>query len=225
MSTPIEIAWAMLDRLEGQHREEIAAALRADLAVRPVSPMEKRVRELGELAALLAFEGVPNRLDSDLQQHATATQSDSVLGALDPKRRWRVISRETYDACRTAAAPDSKRLVEKYGRWVDVCRGADGLYEDGRYTGIGRPWPVPAIENRGGRREVYTDEDCIAATKECETALGRWPSSNDYIAWRKVELHRRSQGIGSNEARIPTYDVIKKRLRGWPRHPAWDETP
>lgn len=224
MSADTEVVWLMIQALPDHLRAEIKQALVRDLAPERTSVMEERIRELGELASLIAAYGRANRCNADLLMHASEPQSETVRRAVSTKRRWRVIPREIYDAGRSAAAPDSKRLVEKYGRWIDVCRAADGLYPDGRYIGIGRPWEVPDRHDIG-RGRIYTDQDCLDAIRQCEQRIGRWPSSADYIAWRRNELKRLRRGRSPAEIRIPTYDVIKSRFGGWNRAGSVATTP
>jgi hypothetical protein len=230
----VQLVWQMMSALPIRAQVEIERALHGHLRPRR-DPREERVRELGALAAMLRQSG--QLLDG--VEHSVAEQPRS--GGRPPlrrrrglqarrrkvarsrararenarRRRWRVIPREVYDAGRPPDAPDSRRLVERYGsRWVLVCKAADGLLPDGRYRGVGKPWRTVIFHDMG-RGLLYSDRDCLHAIQRCAQALGRRPSSTDYIRWREM-IVRRHPRADRDRLGLPTYDVIKERHRSWP---------
>jgi hypothetical protein len=231
----LKLVWLMVSAAPVRAQVEIERALHRELRPQP-DPAAARVQELGALAAMLRAVGRP--LDSvsfdDLadrprcaggrpplrrrrghrrrKQRAANTRARERRDAR--RRDWLVMPRADYDAHRPAGAPDSRRLVERYGRWVMVCKAADGLLPDGRYVGVGKPWRTLVIHEIG-RGEIYSAADCLNAIRRCALAIGRRPSSSDYIRWRR-QMVRRYPRNDRRRLGLPTYDVIKDRHHSWP---------
>jgi hypothetical protein len=61
VSAETEVVWIMIQALPDRLRAEIKQALVRDLAPERAPVMEERIRELGELASLIAAYGRANR--------------------------------------------------------------------------------------------------------------------------------------------------------------------
>jgi hypothetical protein len=168
---------AILNATEPAGLTELERVLRARLAP-PSTAAERRVAELGPLARMLEAEGVRHWLG------------------------FRVVDRQDYDARRPADAPVSHTLVLRFHTWAEVCRAADGLLDDGRYRGAGRPWP----QRRGITPPRYTEDDCLDGIRVCRRELGREPSSNEYALWCRAR--RESARRTSAETLPPTLKTI-----------------
>lgn len=193
---------AMIGELSIEAVWELERALSNQLRRQPTAA-ERRVRELGFLAQLLAEQG-------HKPAPAAADDEDSLPPELRPAREaptFTTVSRAIYDTLKPPEAPDSGTLVKHYGSWRKACRAADGLKPDGRTTGPGKPW-------RTRRGRIYTREEVIEAIRACAFSLLRRPSSSDYYRWycaRRQFLLR----VGSPEPVI-TLPVIQARLGSWP---------
>lgn len=231
----VDAVWPMLQALPPRGREEIAHWLALELRP-PRSPLQLRREELGPLAALLNQHGRPvhgspaspstaagppveptdrprHRLNVPKGREVAGRRPGSPL----PQRTWLTIERHRYDRQRPPDSPPSQQLVARYGPWIDVCRAADGLLPDGRYLGLGRPWRCPTYDDQGRQgpgQPMYDKAACRRAIERCATALGRQPSTTDYIRWRAGRLSAapRSDRLALG---LPTYNVIKERFGGW----------
>ena len=150
---------------------EVASALHARLNA-PATPAQRRVSELGALAALLDEhpqdpDYLPSVTEDDYDQRQIRTGS---------------------------TAPSAETLARRYGGWSRACVAAWTLQIDGTKREPGaNPWPSPIL----GKRAVpeYTRDECIASIQACAKAIGRRPSSSDFITWRINRLARaRSRG-------------------------------
>lgn len=157
---------AMIGCLSPPARKELARVLHAKLN-RPVSPAERRVRELGLLARVL--DEVPQ-----------------------PPERLPYVERKLYDARREEtgrAALSSSTLADRFGSWKQACRAAWGLLRDGRSVGDRDPWARPP------RGAPYTIEEARATLHECARALGRVPTSHEFHMW-VMERRSRARQTG-----------------------------
>ncbi len=170
----------MLNGLNPEAISELERALSLKLTGSP-SAAERRVRELGALAALLSRQPVVPGDPDDIP----AVQIDEY---------------ERFCAEHAPDAPDHRRLVERYGSWLKACRAAYELLPDGRSRGPGHPWPSPT---RGKRRvRAYTKGELHAAIRRCGVELGRAPSSGDFHRWTR-EKKRLARLAGVQPAAWP----------------------
>lgn len=190
----------MLAALTPEALAEVERALLLDLRPQP-SAAEQRVAELGALAEMLHEirpPGAINRADPDAAQRRTRT--------IPPGLR-----RETYDAVRPLHAPSSEVLVGRYGSWAKARRAAYGLLPDGRYLGVGRPWPQVTLPER----VIYTREDSERAIRRCALDLGRHPSSTFYDRWQRAKKARLAPTAYARE-RIPGLKrIMQLYKRSW----------
>jgi hypothetical protein len=175
---------AMLETLEPLALAELERALRLRLDP-PETAAERRVAELGFLATLLAE--LPPAVG---------------LRALPQLERQVYVHRQPLEA---PDAPDARRLVERYGSWLRVCRAAYGLLPDGRTRGEAAPY---SNQSRGRKRvSKYTREEVVEAIRQCANDLGRVPSSNGYQHWG-FELKRAARQRGEKLPRIPDIKIV-----------------
>jgi hypothetical protein len=99
------------------------------------------------------------------------------------------LPRKEYDRTRSVGSASSAALVARYGSWVAVCRSA---YRFCDASDTQRRVVTP--RRRGGeRRPPYTNEDAVAALRECAMLLNRVPSRRAYNYWRTAAERRRPQ--------------------------------
>jgi hypothetical protein len=134
----------------------------------------------------------------------------------DDRCEFTTCERATYDELRPTTAPSSRHLVDQYGSWSRACRAAYSLDEDGSPRAAGKPWPTT---NRGKPHELFTQDELLAAVRQCAEELraaglvGR-PTSWQFDEWvrrRKLEARRRGQDI-----RLPTAKAIYLQFRHMP---------
>jgi hypothetical protein len=200
---PLDTLRVMLDSLSVQGLWELERALTGRL--HPVrTAAQERVAELGFLAALLDRCLGPRNSKQASEDSRSTTPTGS-------SNRPRVIARAKYDELRGGDAPRSALLVDRYGSWRKACRAADGLLQDGRSTGPGKPWR----SGRGPAADTqYTDEEIMRCVRACAVALLRRPSSTDYYHWRRAG-RAYLQRVGSTE-RLATVDVVISCFGSWP---------
>lgn len=169
---------ALIDRASGDALRELERGLRWHL-YRPADAPERRQRELGFLRRLL--------VDQD------------VIGGDLP-----YVERKTYDSQRPGDAPTSERLQKRFGSWAMACVSAAVLDESGTYRrGVANP---PLERQLVTYALPYELAHCLEAIRECAAALGRIPSSQDYVDWRRLRCTAlRARGI---TPRIPHCYVI-----------------
>jgi hypothetical protein len=121
-----------------------------------------------------------------------------------PVEEWRTVPPARYDQLRPATAPSAARLTNRYGGWTIACRAADGLLEDGRYLGIGRPWVTrpPAVRPGG-----FTREEVVDAIRACALHTLTRPSGFRYQRWSEAK-RRRAQRLGNPSVQLPTHTTI-----------------
>lgn len=177
----------MLRVLELPVLAELEHALAHRLEPAP-TPAERRWSELGVLARLL-------------------NERQPLPGEDAPRLERRVY--EQHRARHAPQAPDPHTLVERYGSWRKACRAAYGLLPDGRYGGVGNPWPSPFL----GRTSAapYTREEVSESIRQCALDLGRIPTSHDYHYWTR-EKKRRGRLSGAN-VRHPSISVLYRLYR------------
>jgi hypothetical protein len=180
----------MLSMLPFEQKESLARRLHDQLFA-PAGARERRVSELGFLAALL---------DQTPQ----------------PPERLPVIERQDYEARREAERPTATRaalLVERYGSWRRACWAAWGLLADGRKAMGGSPRPhVRPYEG-------FT-KPAVDAVRACADAIGRAPSTRDYKEWadarrRKARDRGATPDVPSYNAVLRTLAPDRKNRNGW----------
>src|SRR5207244_3413091 len=96
------------------------------------------------------------------------------------------VARRQYDSSRTPDLPSSAALVERYGSWRNVCRHAHHLVTGGpNRLRKHRRHASSKIPRR------YSEQDAIAAVRECAREINRPPSTSAYRAWRVPAEQRR----------------------------------
>lgn len=183
-----EAAMALLLPLPAHAQAEISRALAAQVGDPRPAAADVRVAELGALAALL------NEIADPTERTALRTQAPPLPQAI-------------YDAQRPLGAPTSDWLSRKYDGWLKARRAAWGLLPDGRHAGPGRPWACPVVKPPIS----YQREDCVRSVRECALALGRLPSSADYVRWRRAVLDR-ARSETYHARRLAPYQVIKREF-------------
>jgi len=192
---PLRVLRAMIERSSAEALQEVALLLHAKLHA-PAHARERRVAELGFLAALLAE--VPQ-----------------------PPEELPYIERQHYDERRAKDAtqsPLSARLTERYTSWKRACYAAWTLLDDGRWTEGGFPWPA-SLPGKA-QHPPYTRDEAIASIRLCRDALGRVPSSHAYERWRQNRISRaRSRG---QAIRLTSYlRIITLLAPNEPRRGRW----
>ncbi len=182
---------AMVSLLPIEAKHVLARRLHDQLFA-PATAGERRIAELGLLAALL---------DESPQ----------------PPGRLPRIERAAYEARRVAedgAAPRAAVLVERYGSWSRACWAAWGLLADGRNAMGGRPWP------QQGRASRFDLNACVDAVRACAAAIGRIPTSKDYTDWARAR--RRNARDRRAAVDVPLHAVVlrmlapdRERKNGW----------
>ena len=164
---------------------------------RELTPAQRRVAELGTLAKLL---GSP--LAREIPYHAVATIQ---------------IDRKVYDDHRPPEAPSSETLVNRYGGakkggWWWALRAAQGLLDDGRSRGPGKPW----VDGRRGRPAPppTTPAHAIHSIRACALALGRRPSSSVYDEWVTARM-RRHGSVAPGIGRLCSFDTVCRHFGTW----------
>ena len=164
---------------------------------REITPAQRRVAELGLLARLLE-----SPLAREIPHHPVATIQ---------------IDRKVYDDHRPPGAPTSETLVERYGGakkggWWWALRAAQGLLEDGRSRGPGKPW----ADGRRGRPAPppTTPEHAIHSIRACALALGRRPSSSVYDEWVTTRM-RRHGSVAPGIGRLCSFDTVCRHFGTW----------
>jgi hypothetical protein len=155
-----EAALWMLAQLDPASQDSVRRrlALRLDP---PISPLDRRLRELRFVAELLR----PLRLR--------------------PGWSFAYTPRKDYDARRPPDAPSSASLIARYGSWAEVCLHAYVLVAAATPRGLGL-----TSRKRGKRKRRYCQQDAVAALQECARELNRIPSPNAYWYWRAAAERR-----------------------------------
>lgn len=162
----------------------------------PVPAAQRRARELGPLAAILA--ALP----------------------LHPGLPYPIPLRDDYDHARPDGAPSSDTLARRHGSWPRACARAYGIRQDGSYIRKnrwrgGQPWINP---NRGrtGTKQ-YSRDEVLEAIRQCAADLGRTPTQQRYREWSAAQ-HRSARGRGQR-CRVPSLEPIYRyfpsRNGGW----------
>jgi hypothetical protein len=185
----VGVARALIDAASEDALRELERGLRWHL-YKPAEAPTRRRRELGFLRDLLSEQ---RTIGGDLAY----------------------VERLTYDARRPPDAPTSERLKKRFGSWAMACASASALDDDGTYR---RGVTNPPVERHLVRYALpYTRNECLAAIRECAVGLGRVPSSQDYVVWRRLRCSvLRSRGM---TPRIPHCYVI---YRFFPESTSYD---
>ncbi len=174
---------AMLGEVDGFGLAELEYALTLKL-VKPETPADRRVAELGALAQLL------RELDPELE--------------LDPPP----LSREQYDerrALHNPNAPQAATLAANYGGWHAAKRAAHGLLPDGRYVGTSSPWRSSEF---GSNLAPFSRDEVHASIRRCAIELGRMPSSGNYHWWSREKRRKlRAAGIDLSKSANPQHRI------------------
>jgi hypothetical protein len=174
----VQIACALIDAASGEALRELERGLRWHL-YRPPEAGARRTRELGFLRELL--------LDVE------------AIGGDIP-----YIERARYDQLRPPRAPASESLQRRFGSWAMACVYASSIDEAGAYRrGISSP---PLDRKHVSYGKPYTLDECLAAVRECAADLGRIPTSQDYVLWRRLRCA--ATKAAGKTPRIPHCDVI-----------------
>lgn len=99
--------------------------------------------------------------------------------------------------------PSHSTLARAYGGWLGAVRAA-------MQVDVGRnPWGTPSKRHRV---PAYTRDEALAAVARCRSAMGAWPTEQEYVRWRRVE-RRGARGAGVLEPRLPSAGSLR-RLTG-----------
>jgi hypothetical protein len=196
--------------LPGAGQRELERALSGELAPR-LTPAQRRLAELGHLAALLdaraRFAGTP--LGPGQHSWRAAPPVDARKVAMPH------VKRTLYDRTRPAGSPPAETVAERYGGWHAACRAAYGLQPDGTYFGFGQPRPPP-FRGRGSRPSAYTEAEALDGIRRCARALGRRPTSTSYRAW-VAERALNARRAGRPRPRLADYNTLRALFGGWPQ--------
>lgn len=212
-SCPPDVVRCMLDTLSPSARAELARALQLSLH-RESPTVERRLRELGPLAAMLNAEAIARQIAPRPRQGTAWYDELTRAPGGGLRDAFPVVPANVYDQQRPAGALSSEQITAMFGgSWRFACRSVWGLQPDGRYAGPGQPWDNAV---RGRPRHRYTDDECLDAIRACARRFRRAPTSNLYIAWSNAE-RRRARLSGAQPSRLPTYESFRQRWGGWPK--------
>ncbi len=206
------IALSMIATLSPEARGELLRVLRPSLSAEAMTLTERRVVELGPLAAML------DRRAAELGIEAPTSRGGGPFTPDGPGRwvlePYPLVRMGDYDRSRPEGALTGAAITEMFGgSWRLACRSVWGLRADGRFAGLGQPWQN---ELRGRPRVRYTDDECLAAIRRCAQRFGRVPSVTLYSNWARLQkAHARR--TGSPLPRLPDYETFRQRYGGWPR--------
>jgi hypothetical protein len=127
------------------------------------------------------------------------------------------LTRAHYDLHRPPGARPSAWLAQRYRHWTIALEVAAGLLPDGRY--IGRRFPGPNTQRGKRRKARFACHELPAAIRECALALGRVPTSSQYILWSKVQ-RAIARAAGENveaACRLPDWTAFRRQYGGWPQ--------
>lgn len=195
---------AMLNAASPLGQREIERALTLTLFPAPTAA-QRRVAQLGELADMLG-RFVSGELRTETEP-AFIPEDDVFAASVKWSQVPRGFSGEDYDRMRSAAAPSSKQLVETYGSWLRVCRAAHGLLPDGRYLGVGRPWPGRRAKDYD--RSICSREEALESIRHCARELGLVPVSSDYYRWQQAKAVLRRERGSSEKTPITLPPIYK----------------